>query len=264
MSYCGEQTLVKDDGRIVEIATLTCRAWTCPDCEPRRRAQLIALAAGGQPNTFITITHRTDDQSQPEQAAHRIAVAWRLVRLRAHREAKRDPNKTPQPSGPAPEGGWPRDHQGRTARQVVLREDKLEFVAVLEPHKSGWPHLHLLARSAWIGQTWLSLQLAQVLGSPVCDIRRIQPGRFKAAYVAKYVGKCTHKFGTCKRYWKSGHYDLRGEPPPLPLPRSTAPPERVSEPAREIRGRYASWGYYFREITPTFSMGSRDPPCAAT
>lgn len=176
MSYCGERSLVKYDGPARIVASQLCRAWTCPDCAPNRQKRLIAEAHAGSPNTFLTLTSRRREGLTANQAALQITRAWRLIRLRLMRQR---------------------------------RLKKLPFLAVMEATRNGWPHLHILLRSIWIDQKQLSAWMDELAESPIVDIRRIDNKGKVAAYVAKYVSKCAHKFGSAKRYYKSRDYDLR-------------------------------------------------------
>lgn len=174
--YCGESTLVKYEKDQRTAVTLTCKAWTCPDCAPNRKRRLIAEACGGLPNKMLTLTSRRHGGTTAPEAARALAHAWRLLRLRAMRR---------------------------------YRLKDLPFIAVFEATKLGWPHLHILLRGPWLDQAWLSEQMSQLTDSPNVDIRKIDnPGR-AASYVAKYIGKEPTKFETCKRYWKSKQYEQR-------------------------------------------------------
>lgn len=209
MSYCCSEIVVKTVDRVKTAVSLRCRAWTCPDCAPQRKNQLIAEAIGGQPNTFLTLTSRRVHNKTPDQAAKQLSHAWRLIRLRYMRykpeldkwraqcrDAKANGRALPtKPKLPTKNG------------KLVLR--KLPFAAVIEATKLGWPHLHILLRSVWIDQAWLSAQMAELHDSPHVWIERIDRKSIIAGYVAKYAGKCAHKFGTAKRYWKSQDYELR-------------------------------------------------------
>lgn len=146
----------------------------------------MAEACGGQPTKFITLTIRRNEEPEPNLAAKKLARAWRCVRLAIMRRYK-----------------W----------------KKLPFFAVFERHKSGWPHLHILARCGYIDQAFISAQMQRLLNSPIVSIEAINNHSKIAGYVAKYLGKDPYKFGTSKRYWQSPDYDLRPEPerrPPLP------------------------------------------------
>lgn len=184
--YCGEHTLVKRDGREIHAVSLRCRAWTCPDCAPMRKRQLTAQAIAGKPNTFLTLTCRRRDDMTPEEAARRLAWAWRTLRKRIARR-------------------W---HGVRIA-----------FLAVVERHQSGWPHLHILMRAPYIPQAWLSDQMRELADGPIVHIRRIDAHGRAVVYCAKYAGKATQRIGNTKRYWRSPDYDLR---PPEQRPGRTS------------------------------------------
>lgn len=208
MTYCGEQTFVKWNPHEREAVSLRCRSWTCPDCSPARKRQLIAQGHRGKPNTFITLTCRRGQVATPDAAARALSDAWRIVHKRAMREALRDPSKRHKPAGKSPPGGWPIDKHGHVPRQVSLENGRLDYLVVIEAHKSGWPHLHILSRSKWIAVDWLRGQMAELLNSPVVFVQRITKRSQVAAYVSKYCSKCEHKFGTAKRYWESKNYPL--------------------------------------------------------
>jgi len=176
--YCGERSLVKYTEHSREVASLRCKAWTCPDCAPDRSARLIAECHGGSPNTFLTLTSRRRPNITPDMAALELTRAWRLVRLRLLRKTG---------------------------------AKKLPFFAVMESTKLGWPHLHILLRSVWIDRQQISQWMQEICDSPIVDIRRIDQRGKIAAYVAKYCSKAAHKFGTAKRYYKSRDYELRSD-----------------------------------------------------
>ena len=157
---------------------MRCRSWGCEFCRPRRHAQLVALAQSGQPGAFITLTSGPETGRSPVEAARALVLAWRKVR----REAMR-----------------------------VYGLDRLPFLAVFEATKAGRPHLHILARVRWLDQAWLSKRMAFHARAPIVDIRRVNTPRQVANYVAKYIGKAPHRFGTCKRYWASRDYELPRE-----------------------------------------------------
>ena len=150
-----------------------CRAWSCEICQPRRQAQLVAKAKRGLPDTFITLTVNPARCRTPYERARALADAWRKVVKRIKRKY-----------------GY----------------KTLPYLCVFEATKKGEPHLHILARCKWIDQAWLSAQMAELIGAPIVDIRRVTTVDSAARYVAKYVGKQPHKFHSCKRYWSTRDY----------------------------------------------------------
>ena len=174
--YCTNAIIVKHHPAGLDARVLRCRCWTCEHCQPVRRRGLIANAIAGQPRTFITLTIRTDEQVNPIHQARQLTRAWRLIRLR-----------------------W--------QRRAHLKS--IPFISVMEATKAGRPHLHVLARAPYLDQRILAAWAAEIIGSPVVWIERIDAHRSTAAYVTKYVGKEPHQFGTSKRYFQSRDYDRR-------------------------------------------------------
>lgn len=209
MAYCGQHSAVKEEPAQRTVVSLRCRSWHCPDCADARRLQLIAEAIGGRPNTFLTLTSRRHDATTAEAAAAALTHAWRVVRKRALREASRDIAKNPRPFGARPKQGWKSHPLGENRRRVSLDGKGLPFIAVVEKTQLGWPHLHILLRSRWIDQEWLSAQMAELIDSPNVHIDRITNRAKRAGYCAKYCSKATEKFVSTKRYWQSQDYDLR-------------------------------------------------------
>lgn len=212
MTYCNETTAVNYEPTKRTAVSLPCKAWTCPDCAELRKQQLIAEGIHGEPRIFLTLTMRRRPGMRPEEAAHTLAHAWRVARLRAMREARRDPARHREPFGAAPREGWTPRPDGTVPRQVTLWHGELEYLAVCEPHESGWPHLHLLVRAGWIGWLWLKTQMQELCDGEHVHIQRIENSASRAAYCAKYCTKCVTKIGTAKRYWQSRKYSLRPNP----------------------------------------------------
>lgn len=175
---CTDMTLVNTDGAERYAEPLRCRSWRCEYCQPQRKARLIAQAASGHANTFLTLTSSPETAQTPDQAARVLVIAWRKVRREAMRKY-----------------GYKR----------------LPFLAIFEATKRGLPHLHILARLKWIDQAWLSRRMAFHARAPIVDIRRVKSQRDLVTYLAKYVGKQPHQFSTCKRYWQTRDWELAPE-----------------------------------------------------
>lgn len=176
MAFCRDTTLVAT-GHIGQMAIpIKCRSWGCDYCQPMRQRQLLALAFSGAPNRFITITCRRGQRATPDEAAKALAEAWRTVIRRWRR-------LSPQNTG--------------------------EYLCVIEAHKSGWPHLHILFRGAWMAWSYLKSQMTSLLNSPSVYIKYMSKSSLVAAYVTKYCGKAPHRFATTKRYWSSKKYSLK-------------------------------------------------------
>lgn len=179
---CNEGSIVNQGLHGPRAVTLRCRAWTCDDCAPERKKQLTALAASGAPTTFITLTSNPATGTSPADRARGLVAAWRSVVAKIKRH---------------------------------YAYDSVAYICVFEATKKGEPHLHILARVGWVGQDWLSKQMAALIGAPIVDIRQVKSARHAALYVTKYIGKAPHRFETCKRYWYTKGWDQSGwEAPP--------------------------------------------------
>jgi len=180
---CADWCRVKylDAGLVAQ--PLLCKCWTCPECHPLRTARLVKEAKRGKPTLFITLTSRFRLDRSPPWAAQELRKAWALIR-----------------------------------RRYVAQHGKgsIEFLAVFERTKRGWPHLHIVARAKWLDQRWLSNQMRELHGSPIVDVRRVHGLGKVAAYISKYIAKNPERFEGCKRYWRSlGYLDPEPAEPPV-------------------------------------------------
>lgn len=218
--FCNEQAKVKLSHDTAVCKPLLCRSWNCPECSVTRAAALRFKAQAGNPDTFLTLTVDTAAYDTPNEAAAALVAAWRLIRRRALSEGKRDPVKRKKPFGAYAPARNPHGRFGHATRRIELHDGKLPFIAFFEATKAGWPHLHILVRARWVDQAWLSAQAAELLSSPIVDVRRVRTPRGVARYVTKYLTKALKRWGTLKRYYSSRGWDARPklEPRPEPLP----------------------------------------------
>jgi len=190
MSICREWTLVKHLAPFAYAKPLYCRSWSCEECAPRRKRQLRALAAAGEPTRFITLTVNPREGTDPSDRLRRLANAWRIVIKRLRRL-----------------------HEGT----------KIDYLCIIEETEAGEPHAHILYRGPYIPQAWLSAAMDELISAPIVDIRRIHSARQAVMYVTKYVTKAPALFNGCKRYWCSQGYDLGKNTEPEPSTPPGAP-----------------------------------------
>lgn len=175
---CTDMTLLRTDPSGTTAEPLRCKRWQCEHCRPKRLHQLKTLCGAGRPDMFITLTANPKHGESPEHRAQQLVEAWRRCRRAA-------------------------------IKRFSL--ERLPFIAVFEKTKHGEPHLHILCRSKYIPQQWISRFMDEAIGAPVVDIRRIRGKRMAVNYVTKYVGKQPHHFEGLKRYWRSQDYVLDQE-----------------------------------------------------
>jgi len=136
----------------------------------------MGLAAGGQPDRFLTLTVNPAVGVDPDDRRRMLAAAfnhlWKRVRRR-----------------------WP--------------TKSWEYFVVVEKTKAGEPHLHVLVRGPYIPQAFISKAMKELIGAFIVDIRSLKNSKAVVNYVAKYLGKAPAKFANYKRYWTSENYDLR-------------------------------------------------------
>ena len=172
---CSEAVLVNQGIAAARAVTLKCRSWSCEICQPERKKQLIRLARSGAPKTFITLTVNPETGIDRIDRARTLVKAWRLIVKRAKRRH-----------------GYA----------------KIGYLCVFEATKAGEPHLHILSTVPWLDQKWLSRQMAELAEAPIVDIRKVKSSGHIAHYIAKYIGKAPHRFGTLKRYWYTKDWKL--------------------------------------------------------
>lgn len=234
--YCGSYTLVKWTRDTFSAHTLRCKCWNCRHCQPMRAAWLVRDAAKGKPSVFLTLTCNPERGNSSNHRARMLVIAWRQVLRKLRR---------------------------------VKRYKRLQYFVVMEKTKAGEPHLHILLRSPFINQRWLSDQMRDLIGAPIVYIEKIKSKRKIANYVAKYVGKAPHQFDGCKRYWRSldWMHPTRNELKAQRDPETTF--HLVTEPFSVYALRAASEGalisaQYRDALKARLSPGSRAPPgCVA-
>lgn len=132
-----------------------CNAWDCPGCGPLRTWKLCKRIETARPNRLVTLTCGSPGGRSPaevwDDTRRMVPELIRLIR----------------------------SHHGET-----------EYCRVMELHKSGFPHFHLVVRSPFIPQADLSRYWCKLTGAYIVDVRAIQ-NRDVARYVAKYLGKQT-------------------------------------------------------------------------
>lgn len=135
----------------------------------------MAQAASGAATRFITLTVNPTVGNDPDHRLSLLSAAWRTAVKRLRR---------------------------------LYGQSTIQYLAVVEATARGEPHLHILMRGPYIPQALLSSIMAELIDSPIVDIRKIKGAREVIRYVAKYITKAPHHFGTGKRYWSTQAWEL--------------------------------------------------------
>lgn len=184
---CGVSGILASKGDVHTMWRFRCKTWNCATCAEKNRKRLIAICKAGNPTMLLTLTTNPAMYFDYDAAACDLVDAWRRMRQQLKR------------------------HHGHRS---------IEFIAVFERTKAGWPHLHILIRGRFIPHAWIKNYMARRTNAPIVDIRKVHNATQAAIYIAKYIAKAPEKFEGCKRYWASHNY--------APKRIKKAPPEGVS------------------------------------
>lgn len=141
------------------ILPMRCHKWSCPYCATIRRTHLLSQIRRGHPERHIVLTIRPNP-------------AWTLDRLCQ----------------------WLRARFRLLVQAIRRKYGTFEYIAILELHKSGVPHLHVLARGSYIPQKWLSLRWQKLTGAWQVHIKAVTRTRRAANELAKYLAKTAVAF----------------------------------------------------------------------
>lgn len=230
---CAQFILRKRDSDPEEVLPLPCRSWGCSYCAPNRRRQLMAEAAAGEPNKLLTLTVNVATGEGPAHRRDLLHDAWKKLVKRINRQF-----------AIAPERRWTLTGQARTPeREAQVRRitskteakkcESIPYFAFLERTKRGEPHLHILLRTPFIPQDWLSEQMRDLMGSPIVWIEAIKGAKHAVAYVTKYITKAPAQWGNKKRYWRSRNWKV-----------NTGDPDDTFERVKDVEVIRVSWNDY--------------------
>jgi hypothetical protein len=148
-----------------------CKRWSCSACGPAKTKELCARIETAQPNRLLTLTTTRHKTQTPREVFDRSRrQVPELVR-------------------------WIRKEFGA-----------IEYCRVVEETKTGYPHYHLVVRSTYLDQKALSAHWATLTEAFIVDIRKIDPGREVARYIAKYLTKQPRMTFTNRRVTQSRNF----------------------------------------------------------
>ena len=128
---CSEAVAVNQNSLEGTYSLLKCKRWACEICRPLNRWKVIQAAKRGHPNKMLTLSVSSKHYASEDAAA---------------RDLKRGLDALKK----------------RIARRFNKR--RIPMMVVFEAHKSGWPHMHILLRTSFISQKWLSHVWSEITG----------------------------------------------------------------------------------------------------
>lgn len=171
--HCGNYTLfgpLKGTPGRHGYSRLGCGRYNCPSCGPRKLRKA-------------------------RKAIARIAEQKRLTRFVT---LTLDPNKIPMESCSEPGAARGLEYLRETWRKMRVSLKRhvgksVQFVSIVQPHKSGVVHLHLLV-GVYLDQGWLSDAWSAIGGGKIVDIRWVDLHRV-AGYLSRYLAGSRQKGG---------------------------------------------------------------------
>jgi len=205
---CSQFQLRRQELYGMSVKLLPCRNWHCEQCQPSRLRQLRAIAASGEPNICLTLTMNTATGETPTHRYKLLHNAWKILVKRILREFAKKPNDrwilwTDE--------GYPYQqitdqYYTKQVKQKAVK--RLHYMAFPEETENHEPHLHIMLRTKYIPQRWISDQMKELVNSPIVWIEKIKGPAGAIAYVTKYVTTAPAQFGKSRRYWYSKFYQL--------------------------------------------------------
>jgi len=260
MTLCTDLLRVNHYEHQTTIEPLWCKCWSCELCAPRRRSRLIRDVIDGKPTKFLTLTTGPEVTGTPERKAEKLVDAWRALRKRIRLELSMpEHERWRTPSGIARHRRL-RRHERSYIGGTPPKLPPLPFFAVFEATKKGQPHLHIVLRAPFMPQKWLSAQMLELLKSPILDVRAIDSTTRVAAYIAKYLGKDPHQFGTCKRYWHSKDWNVTPEPEAPESSKRFLYSDRIRAPWHDVLRRLQESGRPHRVVDWRIYLPPADDP----
>jgi len=205
---CSTVQLRRQDPLCTTVKILPCGSWGCELCAPQRRKQLMAIAASGKPTICLTLTHWYQPGCDQEAHYRELHSAWKMLVKRILRQFNKHADKRWIMTSPEGYEYQVIRSYRITQKTQAKRIKKLHYMAFAEETENGEPHLHILLRTVFIPQEWISQQMTQIMASPIVWIEKIKGPKAAIAYVTKYVTKAPAQFGRSRRYWVSRWYQL--------------------------------------------------------
>lgn len=168
----------------------------------------MALAASGQPDKCLTLTVAEAAGADPAARYRALHLAWKNLVKRILRQFALPPEKRWVVK--SPEGYEYQEIRSYkyTKETKATEYNKVHYMSFAEETKRGEPHLHILLRSPYIPQLWISQQMNEMIKSPIVWIEQIKNTKQAIGYVSKYVSKAPAQFGKSRRYWISRGYEV--------------------------------------------------------
>lgn len=176
LNLCGSFVLEADDSSgHTWIIPIRCNSWDCPFCGPSKKKKLLQRLKPSEANLFITLTCDPAKFESIPDAFHALRTAFQHWIKRIRR---------------------------------AFPQTQVEYFAVWETTKLGWPHLHILTRGPFIAPSVVRRHWQELTGAPVVDVQTIRHVQNIGQYLAKYLTKSLTAPKGFHRFMVSAHFLL--------------------------------------------------------
>lgn len=205
------------------LYVLPCRTWSCRPCAERKIKQMACMVRDVKPNRLLTLT------VNPALYASR-KEAW-------EKTVKQVPI---------------------LIRRLRAKFGSVEYLRVTELTSKGWPHYHLLLKSAFLPHSVVKRYWSEQTGAYVVDIRQVRKSFSAYKYLVKYLSKLHHIDWTARHVSRSRGFRPSSDWTPEE-PIETAEGEFVhSHPAHVLMERYQ--GQKAQRLSPGAYVIQRTEP----
>jgi hypothetical protein len=155
---CASGQVLENDKKVKGYVRIKCKSWSCPVCGRKKAYRLsrgiIDWAVEHDLTRFLTVTldpHKIPKDIAPEKF---MRNTWSKFRVSMSRKLGKG----------------------------------IEYISVMEYHKSGLPHLHILINK-FIPQKWISGAWSRLGGGKIAHIKKIRNISEIGVYLSKYLTK---------------------------------------------------------------------------
>lgn len=152
------------DNRLIVVPML-CKSWACPRCRGGKLLYWFNLVKAAQPTRLITLSCNQNSTDTPANSFDVMTKAWTVF-----------------------------------VRKVRAKFGKdFQFLKSWELHKSGFPHLHIIAKGQkYIPQHWISTTWEALGGGRVVHISRCKSAASSIGYLTRHMDKDLAR--TCRAF----------------------------------------------------------------
>ena len=168
------------------VVELPCGSRLCPECDSTMRARHQWRAEGFW-SQFVTLGVTRAYGNQREAWKKVITDVGRLTREIRRRATEHGQDDVKIHKKALDANALVREISG----DERIADDKLQIAWAVEPHESGFPHVHIILNTRWIRGEWLKRVWSSITGCKIrwCDIGTVWSIGGVCRYLCEYIAK---------------------------------------------------------------------------